>query len=134
MMKIGKALLAIGFLTIGGLAIGAGAPAETPKLGFNRDIRPILSDNCLACHGPDSNSRKGNLRLDLDSGLFGDRKGGKAVIKGDPKNSLLYQRIVTDDEDDVMPPPKSHKTLKPEQKETLRKWIEQGAPWEAHWS
>jgi hypothetical protein len=74
------------------------------------------------------------MRLDVEEGLFGERKGGRAVVKGDRKASLLYQRIMTDDEDDVMPPPKSHKKLKPEEKALLARWIEQGAPWEAHWA
>src|SRR5947209_4861834 len=64
---------------------------------FNRDIRPILTENCFACHGPDPGSRKAGLRLDQQEGLFNDRKGGKAVVKGDPKTSLLYQRITTTD-------------------------------------
>src|SRR5215218_5870659 len=93
------------------VAVGTSKAAPPPNgpVRYNRDIRPILSDNCLACHGPDSTARKASLRLDLDTGLFGDRKGGKAVVKGDPKASLVYQRIMTEDEDDVMPPPKSHK-------------------------
>ena len=114
------------------------APPNVPKaraVRFNRDIRPILSENCFACHGPDPAARKEGLRLDREEGLFGERKGGKAVIKGDPKSSILYQRVNSDDEDEVMPPPKSHKQpLKPEQRELIRKWIEQGAPWESHWS
>jgi hypothetical protein len=115
----------------------ASAPKKTASgdVRFNRDIRPILSENCFACHGPDPASRKEGLRLDREEGLFGDRKGGKAVIKGDAKQSLLYQRVTSDDEDEIMPPPKSHKQpLKPEQRELIRKWIEQGAPWQSHWS
>ncbi len=108
--------------------------AARAKISFNRDIRPILSENCLACHGPDPAARKAEMRLDREEGLFGDRKGGKAVVKGDPKHSLLYQRITTPDEDDIMPPAKSQKVLKPEQKELLKRWIEEGAQWEAHWA
>src|SRR5437762_909342 len=131
-------ILALGIVVVGaGVALGAivsQAPAAQ-KVKFNRDIRPILTDNCFACHGPDPGSRKANLRLDQELGLFGERKGGHAIIKGDPKQSLLYQRITAEDEDDVMPPPKSHKPpLKPAQRELIRRWIEQGAPWEAHWS
>jgi hypothetical protein len=75
------------------------------------------------------------MRLDQADGLFGPRKkGGRAVVKGDLKSSLLYHRITTDDEDDIMPPPKSHKVLTAQQKDIIRRWIEQGAPWEAHWS
>jgi hypothetical protein len=75
------------------------------------------------------------MRLDVEEGLFGERKkGARAVVKGDPKASSLYQRIVTEDEDDLMPPPDSHKKLTPEQKALIARWIEQGAPWEAHWA
>ncbi|MDB5321385.1 MAG: Protein of unknown function (DUF1553)/Protein of unknown function (DUF1549)/Planctomycete, partial [Phycisphaerales bacterium] len=106
--------------------------AAEPTVSFNRDIRPILAENCLACHGP--GTRKAGLRLDKEEGLFGERKGGPAIIKGNLKQSLLYQRVTTEDEDDVMPPPKSRKELKPAQKEIIRRWIEQGATWEKHWS
>src|SRR6266571_22533 len=107
----------IGFLALGIVVVGAAIalPAvvgQTPsaqQVKFNGDIRPILTDNCFACHGPDPGSRKANLRLDQQQGLFGERKGGHAIVKGDPKQSLLYQRITAEDEDDVMPPPKSRK-------------------------
>lgn len=135
---ISAALLLIGAVALTAPAVEqttARPSAEGATVQFNRDIRPILSQNCFACHGPDPAARKEGLRLDQEDGLFGDRKGGKAVIKGDPKKSLLYQRITTDDEDDIMPPPKSHKPpLKPAQRELIRKWIEQGAPWQALWS
>ena len=71
------------------------APAAAPPVSFNRDIRPILAENCLACHGPATH--KAGLRLDKEEGLFGQRKGGPAIIRGDLKQSLLYQRISTDD-------------------------------------
>ncbi|HYE17235.1 MAG TPA: DUF1553 domain-containing protein [Tepidisphaeraceae bacterium] len=113
----------------------AAAPAGG-AVQFNRDIRPILAENCLACHGADPGTRKAGLRLDTDAGLFGDRPDnkGKAVVKGKPDESILYKRIVMTDEDDLMPPPKSHKVMTAAQKQTVRKWIEQGAPYEAHWS
>src|SRR5687768_12534904 len=126
MRRFTIALFVVGVGVCSWLAVSpskaAPAAAADGPVRYNRDIRPILSENCLACHGPDSAARKASLRLDLDTGLFGERKGGKAVIKGDPKASLVYQRIMTDDEDDVMPPPKSHKKLKPEEKELIRKW------------
>jgi mono/diheme cytochrome c family protein len=111
--------------------------AETTATGtvrFNRDIRPILTENCFRCHGPDPGTRKAGMRFDREDGLFGQRKRGRAVVKGDPEQSLLYQRIISDDEDELMPPPESHNVLKPAEKELLRRWIAQGAPWEAHWS
>src|SRR5687768_12137335 len=115
------------------LAFAWGAQAQTVQ--FNRDIRPILAENCLACHGPDPGARKASMRLDIEEGLFGDRKkGGKAVVKGDLKASLMYQRITTTDEDDLMPPPDSHKKLTEDQKKTIKLWIEQGAPYQKHWA
>lgn len=132
------ALLLTGVVVLTSRAVEtASAPAKPDKsiIQFNRDIRPILSENCFACHGPDPAARKEGLRLDQEQGLFGDRKGGKAVIKGDPKKSLLYQRVTSNDDDEIMPPAKSHKEpLKPKQRELIRKWIEQGAPWQSHWS
>ena len=106
---------------------------------FNRDIRPILADVCFHCHGPDPGSRKAGLRLDTEAGFFtGREKDGKkespTIIKGQPDKSPLYQRLITTDEDDIMPPRKEHKDLKPEQIAMVKRWIEQGAPWQPHWS
>ena len=106
--------------------------AKEATVSFNREIRPILTENCLACHGPATH--KAGIRLDNETGLFATHKDGNPVVKGDPTKSLVYQRITTDDEDDQMPPPRSHKELKPAQKDLIRRWIEQGAKWEAHWS
>ena len=106
-----------------------------PSFQFNRDIRPILSDNCLSCHGPDSNARKAGLRLDTKEGLHGGTKDeGPVVTPGNPEKSALWKRIVTTDPDDVMPPPSSHKELKQPQRDILRRWIEDGAPWQPHWA
>lgn len=100
---------------------------EGPIL-FNEHVRPILSEHCYACHGPDSSSRKADLRLDT-------REGAAAVIKpGDVADSELVSRILHDDPDEVMPPPDSHKVLKPEHKQILGRWIAQGAEWEEHWA
>lgn len=107
--------------------------AEVPT--YNRDIRPILFDNCFTCHGPDSASRKAGLRLDR----FGDATrrnadGRAAIVPGDPEASELLARIVAADPDDRMPPPETHKEVTPVQVETLRRWIEAGANYERHWS
>ncbi len=118
-------------LSMGGA--GSGAPQDEP-VRFNRDIRPILSENCFLCHGPDPGSRKGKLRLDREEGFFGQRESGQTVVKGKPEASPLYQHVTSKDPDEVMPPPKSKKTLKPAEKELLKRWIAQGAPWEPHWS
>jgi hypothetical protein len=117
----------------------AGVPATgddqaTDKIRFNRDVRPILTENCFACHGPDPGSRKGKLRLDREEGFFGQREAGPTVVKGKPDASPLYLRVMSKDPEELMPPKKSHKVLKPEDKERLRRWIAQGAPWEPHWS
>lgn len=111
------------------------APAADHPIGFNRDIRPILSDNCFACHGPDPGSRKAGLRLDLKESFFTPReKHGAPVIPGKPDASPLYQRITSTDPEELMPPPESHKQLKPEEKSRIKQWIEEGAPWQPHWS
>src|SRR5207302_7433901 len=101
----------------------------------NRDIRPILSENCYACHGPDEEKRKAGLRLDLEEGaLKALKSGGHAVVPHDSGKSLLVQRISTTDEDDHMPPAKSGKKLSVGQIELLRKWIDEGAAWQNIWS
>ena len=112
------------------------APAATAsKVDFNRDIRPILSDNCYACHGPDSNKRKAGLRLDLRDGALGKLKSDAfAIVPGHPEKSSLIERIQTKDEDDRMPPADSGKKLTPEQMALLTRWIAEGAEWKAHWS
>ncbi len=110
------------------------AAAEAP-LTFNRDVRPILAEACFHCHGPDSVTRKADLRLDTEAGFFGKDGGAEAaVIPGKPEESPLYDRLLTDNPDDVMPPPESHKELKPEQIEIIRRWIAGGAKWQPHWS
>jgi hypothetical protein len=100
------------------------------KLEYNRDIRPILAENCFACHGPDSAARKANLRLDVRESAI----DSKAIIPNDADRSSVIDRIFTDDEDEVMPPPEMKKHLSEDQKELLEKWIEQGAEYEPHWS
>lgn len=110
-------------------------PAPQQKIDFARDIRPILSDNCFTCHGPDAETRKARLRLDLREGALAEaRSGERAIVPGDPAKSELITRITTNDEDDLMPPPKSGKHLTAEQIDLLRRWIEQGAEWKHHWS
>lgn len=97
---------------------------------FNRDIRPILSDNCFYCHGPDKNRREAELRLDTEAGLH-----GQSVVKpGDPPKSRMFQRITSDDPDKRMPPPDSAKTLKPREIALIERWIVQGGRFEGHWA
>ena len=106
------------------------------KLEFNRDIRPILSDGCFHCHGPDEKERKGGLRLDLETHAFMAAKSGfPAIVKGDAEESEMIARIfLSDDDDEHMPPLDSGKSITLEQKEILKKWIEQGAEYQGHWA
>src|SRR5262245_11334616 len=105
------------------------------RVQFNRDIRPILSENCVKCHGPNAQDRKGNLRLDIRDSAFAPAESGKiALVPGDLKKSELWNRISTSDLDDKMPPRKSGKKLTPREVALVRRWIEQGAQWQGHWA
>jgi mono/diheme cytochrome c family protein len=97
---------------------------------YNRDVRPILAENCFSCHGPDSASRKADLRLDRREAAI----TAEAIKPGQPDASDLIKRILSSDPDEMMPPPATHKVLKKEQKETLKRWIAAGAEYEPHWS
>ena len=110
------------------------AGAKT-RISFNRDIRPILSDNCFHCHGPDEEGRKGDLRLDLRQTTIASESNADApIVPGDPDASEFFYRISTSDESDVMPPTDSHKSLTPAQVALFRQWILEGAEWEEHWA
>ncbi|MBX3745765.1 MAG: DUF1553 domain-containing protein [Verrucomicrobiae bacterium] len=128
--------LALGWFPVAALSWLACLPvAPAEAIRFDRDIRPILVENCLACHGPDPATRKAGLRLDTREGVFeGGRRRDASVVPGDPEASPLWQRIETEDAADIMPPPDSLKALKPEEKARIRAWILQGAPWEEHWA
>ncbi len=115
------------------LASVSAASAAKP-IAFNRDIRPILSDNCFFCHGPDAGTREADLRLDTPEGLLGEAAGEGAVVAGDPAASELIRRIRSSDPDEVMPPPDSHKQLTSEQIELLERWVAEGADYEGHWA
>jgi len=121
------------FLALSLAAMTASASA-VEKLSFNRDIRPILSENCFACHGFDSKHREADLRLDTPEGAYTAKDGAFPIKPGDLAKSEVWQRIITSDEDDLMPPPKSHKKLTQKQKDTLKLWIEQGASYQKHWA
>ncbi len=107
--------------------------AEDP-LSFNRDIRPILSSKCFACHGFDAKKREAELRLDVPEGAFAEHDGARAIVPGDLANSQLWRRITSTDEDERMPPPDSKKELTAAERDLLRRWIEQGAPYQKHWA
>src|SRR5437588_8451836 len=97
---------------------------------YNRDVRPILAENCFACHGPDSAARKAKLRLDVRDAAV---KAG-AVVPGKPDESEALRRVLSDDPQEQMPPPKAKKTLTRQQKELLKQWIAGGAEYQKHWS
>lgn len=112
----------------------AGLQAGTP-VDFNREIRPVLSEHCYACHGPDDGKRKAGLRLDeQESALAPLKSGHRAIVPGHPESSSLVQRLTTRDADDLMPPPAHGKPLQPAQIELLTRWVKEGAPWRRHWS
>src|SRR6476620_8408178 len=101
---------------------------------FNRDIRPILSNNCFACHGPDSAARKADLRLDVEKSAIAERDGHASVVAGKLDRSELIHRITSDDDEERMPPPDSKKRLKPHEIELLKQWVREGAQWSLAWS
>jgi len=115
-------------------ALPAFTRADEKQLDFNRDIRPILSENCFQCHGFDEKARQADLRLDVAESALADRDGVPAIVPGKPDESEVWHRVASTDEAEMMPPPDSHRELTAEQKETLKRWIEQGAPYAKHWS
>jgi mono/diheme cytochrome c family protein len=117
------------------LAALAPAAARAAEISYNRDIRPIFTETCFACHGPDSAARKADLRLDSFAAATAERKDSKpAIVPGKPDESEAIRRILTSDEDDIMPPMKSKKTLTSQQKDLLKRWVAEGAKYESHWS
>lgn len=107
--------------------------ARADDVQYNRDIRPILTENCFKCHGPAA--KKGGFRLDVREEALKPAKSKKApIVEGKPGESEIIQRIFAKEADDVMPPPSSHKALKPAEKELLKKWIAEGAKYQKHWS
>ncbi len=123
---VGVMALAVAWTVI---CVTDGIAADAP-LEFNRDIRPILADHCFTCHGPDSAARKGDLRLDQREMAVEK----KAITPGDVLKSELMRRIESQDSDEVMPPPATKKIVTAQQKDLLKKWIEQGAEYQPHWS
>ena len=139
-----RAWLFVLFVAVAGPAPRAEAEAPIPQVvEFNRDIRPILADNCFACHGPDKNKRKADLRLDTEEGALAQRDGEPAkrkqhrepaIVPGKPDDSALYWRITTSAASKRMPPTQSGKQLTARQIALLGRWIEQGGKYQKHWS
>src|SRR6478752_2668300 len=130
------------FQTLAACALCLGYLASPPhslaaaddQLSFNRDIRPILSSKCFACHGFDAKKREADLRLDTPEGATADHDGSRAIVPGDLAKSELWRRVTSTDEDELMPPPSSKKTLTADEKALLKRWVEQGAKYQKHWA
>ncbi len=116
------------------LLLAAALPARAGNIDYNRDIRPILAENCTQCHGPDEGKRKGELRLDNRADALKEHDGVRAIVPGKPEASELVARVLTSDPEEIMPPPKAKKTLTAAQKEKLRQWVAEGAEFARHWA
>lgn len=112
------------------------ASALAEEITYNTHIRPILSDKCFACHGPDVPNNKAGLRLDLAESAYADlvEGEGRAIVPGDAAASVAYQRIMSDDPNLVMPTPESHLVLSDREKDLIRQWIDEGAEYQEHWA
>jgi hypothetical protein len=130
MVSVKQLGVGIVLLVLGG-AVGLGADNRPATVVFNRDIRPILSDNCFQCHGPDKATRKAKLRVDQEASVFKERK---VIVPGNPGKSEVYQRLIAKDDKERMPPVSSGHKLTARQIELVRQWIEHGAKWQKHWS
>jgi hypothetical protein len=117
-------------------AVASGTSSDVGAIQFNRDIRPILSDKCFTCHGPDKANRTSSLRFDIEASARADLGGGKfAIVPGDPAKSEMVRRISSNDESVRMPPAYAgHAKLSDHDIDLIRRWIEQGAAWQKHWS
>ncbi|MBI5773610.1 MAG: DUF1549 domain-containing protein, partial [Verrucomicrobia bacterium] len=123
--------------TLAALMLAASTFADRARadVKFNRDIRPIMSDTCFHCHGPDAKARKGGFRIDLRAEALKPAKSGEVpIVPGKPEQSEIIKRLFTKDEDDLMPPGEAHKELTAKQKELFRQWVAEGAKYEDHWA
>lgn len=127
--------LVLASFALAALPAQAAGRASQPKVEFNRDVRPILSDKCFPCHGHDKNKLKASLRLDLRERALQPAKSEKiAIVPGQPDKSELVRRILTEDPDDHMPPATSHKSLSNTERDLLQRWIREGAAYQGHWA
>ncbi|QDT54090.1 Planctomycete cytochrome C [Caulifigura coniformis] len=117
------------------VAVAMGSFSSADDIRFSRDVLPILSDRCFHCHGPDPSHREADLRLDERESAIAQRDGKAAIVPGRPEDSEILRRIMSDDPDELMPPPASHrKPLSRKERETLHRWIAEGAVWGRHWA
>lgn len=137
MRTILRLLVVIGVFALLGrglLPVARSAPADAKPVDFRNEIRPLLSDNCFHCHGPDHSTRMVGLRLDLHEEALKTRKNGAPIVPGRAEESLLYKRMAEPVAARRMPPPHAHKDLNPEQIALFKRWIDEGAKWEEHWA
>ncbi len=127
-------IFALGVVVALSLNADAAETSVPSSIEFNRDVRPILSEHCFVCHGPDHNRREAELRLDTQEGLVGQGRDVKPVVAGKLQASELLRRITSSDPDLHMPPASTGKQLSPREIAILRQWIEQGAKWQGHWA
>ena len=131
---LGALIYAAACAFVGAAALPS-APGSAGPVDFTRQIRPLLSDRCFRCHGPDASRRKAELRLDLREGAFKKLPAGWAIVKpGDPAKSELIRRITTEEIEDAMPPAESHLSLSEDEKALLTRWVAEGADYKPHWS
>ncbi len=130
---LGLTLLVSWIVAVDCSPVIAEQPAAAP-IRFNRDIRPILADKCFHCHGPDSATRKAELRLDDEASVRAERNGTTTVVPGQPDHSELVRRIYSTDDTERMPPPAAERQLSAADKELLKRWVSQGGQFEKHWS
>jgi hypothetical protein len=117
------------------LSIALVESVSAGSIDFNRDIRPILSEHCFTCHGFDDQARKARLRLDIDEAArSGGRSGHPAIVPHDPEASLIWQRIMTEDLDEKMPPVEQEKSLSDVEKQLIHQWLQEGAEYQVHWA
>src|SRR5580704_14163360 len=114
----------------GGVGISAGGGPD-----FSREVRPILSQHCFKCHGPDDGAREAKLRLDLRDSAFSRSESGKTpIVPGKPESSELIHRVFAHDADEIMPPPAANKPLSDDERRILRAWVAAGAEYKPHWA
>src|SRR5436190_16768703 len=124
-------LIASSFASLALFAAEAPVPA---RIQYNRDVRPILADACFRCHGFDKNKREADRRLDTREGALAENEGIRAIVPGDLAKSDAWVRINSTDKDEVMPAAKANRQLSAREKEIIKRWIEQGAEYQAHWA
>ena len=133
-LTILHALTAVGCCSVFALGGNKVALSSQNRVDFSREIRPILTDRCFACHGPDKEQRQADLRLDVREGAFAQTNGTRTIVAGDSSASELFRRISSGSEEERMPPANSGKELSAEEIELIRRWIDQGAVWQDHWA